>query len=78
MTYGVGGCIVVLSNKEMRYKDMNYTAKNKYTEETWKVCGAGLTALYITGKDVDEVLAQARLINPNYNSVQLYSKEVLK
>ena len=43
--------------------------------KTWNVCGAGLTALYIIGKDVDEVLAQARLINPNYNSVQLYSKE---
>ena len=46
--------------------------------KTYKVWGAGLTALYITGKDVDEVLAQARLINSNYNSVQLYSKEVLK
>ena len=45
------------------------------TIKTWKVFGAGLTALYIIGKDVDEVLEQARLINPNYNSVQLYSKE---
>lgn len=43
--------------------------------KTWKVLGAGLTALYIIGKDMDEVLAQARLINPNYNSVKLYSKE---
>ena len=47
------------------------------TIKTWKVWGAGLTALYIIGKDVDEVLEQARLINPNYNSVQLYSKEEL-
>ena len=45
------------------------------TIKTWKVWGTGLTALYIIGKDMDEVLAQARLINPNYNSVQLYSKE---
>ena len=43
--------------------------------KTWKVWGAGLTSLYIIGKDMDEVLAQARLINPNYNTVQLYSKE---
>lgn len=43
--------------------------------KTWKVQGAGLTVLYIIGKDMDEVLAQARLINPNYNTVQLYSKE---
>lgn len=27
--------------------------------KTWKVWGAGLTTLYIIGKDVDEVLAQA-------------------
>ena len=47
------------------------------TIKTWKVSGVGLTALYIIGKDVDEVLAQARLINPNYNTVQLYSKEEL-
>ena len=45
------------------------------TIKTWKVSGVGLTALYIIGKDVDEVLEQARLINPNYNSVQLYSQE---
>ena len=47
------------------------------TIKTWKVLGVGLTALYIIGKDVDEVLEQARLINPNYNSVQLYSQEEL-
>lgn len=46
--------------------------------KTWKVWGVGLTTLYIIGKDIDEVLAQARLINPNYNSVQLYSKEKIK
>ena len=27
--------------------------------KTWKVWGAGLTTLYIIGKNVDEVLAQA-------------------
>ena len=43
--------------------------------KTWKVWGTGLTVPYIIGKDMDEVLAQARLINPNYNTVQLYSKE---
>ena len=43
--------------------------------KTWKVFGVGLTTLYIIGKDIDEVLAQARIINPGYNSVQLYSKE---
>lgn len=42
--------------------------------KTWKVWGAGLTTLYIIGKNIDEVLSQARLINPNYNTVQLYSK----
>lgn len=46
--------------------------------KTWKVWGPGLTSVYIIGKDVDEVLAQARLINPNYNTVQLYSKEIIK
>ena len=45
--------------------------------KTWKVWGAGLTTLYIIGKVADEVLAQARLINPNYNTVQLYSKEMI-
>lgn len=43
--------------------------------KTWKVWGVGLPILYIIGKDIDEVLSQARLINSNYNSVQLYSKE---
>lgn len=46
--------------------------------KTWKVWGAGLTTLYIIGKNIDEVLAQARLINSNYNSVQLYSKEMIR
>ena len=48
------------------------------TIKTWKVWGAGLTALYIIGKDMDEVLAQARLINQNYNTVQLYRKEKIQ
>lgn len=48
------------------------------TIKTWKIWGAGLTVLYIIGKDVDEVLAQTRLINPNYNTVQLYSKEEIQ
>lgn len=48
------------------------------TIKTWKVWRAGLTALYIIRKDVDEVLEQARLINPNYNSVKLYSKEEIQ
>ena len=43
--------------------------------KTCKVWGAGLTVLYIIGKDMNEVLAQARLINKGYNTVQLYSKE---
>ena len=46
--------------------------------KTWKVWESGLNALYIIGKDADEVLAQTRLINPNYNTVQLYSKEIIK
>ena len=62
----MGGCRIRVSNKETRYKDII---------KTWKVWGAGLTALYIIGKNMDEVLAQARLINPNYNTVQLCSKE---
>jgi len=45
--------------------------------KTWKVWGTGLTTLNIIGKDIDEVLSQAKLINSNYNSVQLYSKEEL-
>ena len=48
------------------------------TIKTWKVWGTGLTALYIIGKDVDEVLHQARLINKGYNTVQLYSKEEIQ
>ena len=48
------------------------------TIKTWKVWGTGLTVLYIIGKDVDEVLAQARLINKGYNTVQLYSKEEIQ
>lgn len=48
------------------------------TIKTWKVWGTGLTVLYIIGKDMDEVLAQARLINPNYSAVQLYSKEEIQ
>lgn len=48
------------------------------TIKTWKVWGTGLTVLYIIGKDMNEVLEQARLINSNYNSVQLYSKEEIQ
>ena len=48
------------------------------TIKTWKIWGTGLTVLYIIGKDMDEALAQARMINPNYNTVQLYSKEEIK
>ena len=48
------------------------------TIKTWKVWGAGLTALYIIGKDMDEMLAQARLINQSYNTVQLYRKEKIQ
>ena len=48
------------------------------TIKPWKVWGTGLTVLYIIGKDMDEVLAQARLINQNYNTVQLYSKEEIQ
>ena len=46
--------------------------------KTWKIWGTGLTVLYIIGKDMDEALAQARMINPNYNTVQLYRKEEIK
>ena len=54
-----------------------YQRRKRYTDmiKTWKVWGAGLTTLYIIGKDVDEVLAQARLINSKYDSVQLHCKE---
>ena len=48
------------------------------TIKTWKVWRTRLTVLYIIGKDMDEALAQARMINPNYNTVQLYSKEEIK
>ena len=59
--------------------ELEYQIRKRYKDmiKTYKVWGAGLTTLYIIGKDADEVLAQARLINPNYNSVQLYSKEEL-
>lgn len=42
---------------------------------TWKVWGRNLPLLYINGKNVDDVLAKARTINPNYDTVQLYLKE---
>ena len=45
------------------------------TIKTWKIWESDLSPIYIIGKDMDEVLEQARLINPNYNTVQLYSKE---
>ena len=45
------------------------------TIKTWKIWGSDLSPIYIIGKDVDEVLHQARLINKGYNTVQLYSKE---
>ena len=47
------------------------------TIKTWKIWGSDLSPIYIIGKDVDEVLEQSRLINPNYNSVQIYSQEEL-
>ena len=46
--------------------------------KTWKIWGTGLTVLYIIGKDMDEALAQARMINRNYKAVQLYSKEEIE
>lgn len=42
---------------------------------TWKVWGIGLTPLYIIGNNADDVLQQARIVNPNYNTIQLYRKE---
>ena len=45
------------------------------TIKTWKIWGRDLSPIYIIGKDVDEVVDQARLINKGYNTVQLYSKE---
>ena len=43
--------------------------------KTWKVWESGLTTLYIIACDSDEALKQARKINPNYNTIQLYSIE---
>ena len=48
--------------------------------KTWKIQAnntTGLSTLYIIGKNADEALSQARQINPEYNSVQLYSQEEL-
>ena len=45
------------------------------TIKTWKIWGSDLSPLYIIGEDVDEVLRKARLINKEYDTVQLYSKE---
>ena len=45
------------------------------TIKTCKIWGSDLSPIYIIGKDVDEVLHQARLINKGYNTVQLYSRE---
>ena len=41
----------------------------------WKIWGSDLPPVYMIGKDLDEALAKARLINRNYNTVQLYIKE---
>ena len=49
--------------------------------KTWKIQSnktTGLSTLYIIAKDADEALSQARQINPEYNSVQLYSKEEMQ
>lgn len=43
--------------------------------KTWKIWGTGLSPVYIIGKDLDEALKKARLINKEYDTVQLYSKE---
>ena len=56
---------------------------NKITKEgeqymiikTWRIWGTDLSPVYIIGKDLDEALAKARLINKNYDTVQLYNKE---
>ena len=48
------------------------------TIKTWKIWGSDLSPIYIIGKDVDEVLAQTRLIKTNNNTVQLYSKEEIQ
>ena len=44
--------------------------------KTWKVWGIGLTPLYIIGNNADEVLKQARKVNRNYDTIQLYRKEI--
>lgn len=41
----------------------------------WKIWGTDLSPVYIIGKDLDEALAKARLINRDYDTSQLYSKE---
>lgn len=43
--------------------------------KTWKIWGIDLSPVYIVGKDLDEALYKARLINEEYDTVQLYSKE---
>ena len=43
--------------------------------KTWKIWGIDLSPVYIVGKDLDEDLYKARLINEEYDTVQLYSKE---
>lgn len=45
------------------------------TIKIWKIWGADLSPLYIIGEDLDEVLEKARLINKNYDTVQLYNEE---
>lgn len=41
----------------------------------WKIWGTGLSPVYIIGKDLDEALAKSRIINKEYDTVQLYIKE---
>lgn len=43
----------------------------------WKIWGTDLSPVYIIGKDLDEDLAKARIINKEYDTVQLYIKEEL-
>lgn len=45
------------------------------TIKTWKIWGNDLPPIYIIGKDAEEVLYQAKLINNEYNTIQLYSRE---
>lgn len=45
------------------------------TIKIWKIWGTSLSPIYIIGKDLDEALYKARLINKEYDTVQLYSKE---